>query len=71
MLHILEQESLPGLNAPTSERALLRMAVDWSSQPWRSKEAVEAVMAEIKFAGAPAIACFKSPGPPLGTVPAH
>lgn len=65
MLHILEQESLPGLNAPTSERALLRMAVDWSSQPWRSKEAVEAVMAKIKFAGAPA--CFKSPGPPLGT----
>ena len=65
MLHILEQDSFPGLKAPKSERALLRMAVDWSSQPWRSKEAVEAVMAKIKFAGAPA--CFKWPCPPLWT----
>ena len=70
MLHILEQDSFPGLKAPKSERALLRMAVDWSSQPWRSKEAVEAVMAKIKFAGAPA--CFSNGLARLsGPVPAH
>ena len=63
MLRILELSVFPGLQAPKDEKALLRMAVDWSSQPWRSVEAIEAVMAKIKFAGAPA--AFEAAKSPL------
>ena len=55
MLQILAQTSYPGIIAPTTEKALLRIAVDWSSRPGRSSEAIEAVMSRIHFAGVPTV----------------
>ena len=41
------------LGAPKSERALLRIAIDWCSQPNRSSADVKRVMSEINFTGLP------------------
>lgn len=53
MLLILGEQTFPGINAPKSEKDLLRMAVDWSSRPGRSEEAIKAVMGKIFLAGVP------------------
>ena len=56
-LSILESvESVDGVNptyAPTSERMLLRIAVDWATQPHRSKADVAEIMSRIHFAALP------------------
>ena len=41
------------LGAPKSERALLRIAIDWCSQPNRSSADIKRVMSEINFTGLP------------------
>ena len=41
------------LGAPKSERALLRIAIDWCSQPNRSCADIKRVMSEINFTGLP------------------
>ena len=39
--------------APNNERALLRIAIDWCSQPGRSCADIKRVMSEINFTGLP------------------
>ena len=41
------------LGAPKNERALLRIAVDWCSQPNRSSADIKRIMSEINFTGLP------------------
>ena len=41
------------LGAPKNERALLRIAIDWCSQPNRSCADIKRVMSEINFTGLP------------------
>jgi len=41
------------LGTPKNERALLRIAVDWCSQPNRASADIERIMSEINFTGLP------------------
>ena len=54
VLRVLQRPGFARLYAPRSERALLRMAVDWATQPHRSIEDKEVVMDTIHFAALPA-----------------
>ena len=51
---ILDQEMFSRINGPKSERALLRLAVDWCSKPWRAKDEILEVMRKVRLAGVPA-----------------
>ena len=41
------------LGTPKNERALLRIAVDWCSQPNRASADIKRIMSEINFTGLP------------------
>ena len=53
MLKILDVEMFKCFSGPKSERAILRLAVDWCSKPWRAKDEILAVMRKVRLAGVP------------------
>ena len=54
MMKILDVEMFKCFSGPKSERAILRLAVDWCSKPWRNQDDVLAVMRKVRLAGVPA-----------------
>lgn len=53
MRRILTQTSFAHRSGPSSERALLHMAVQWARHPWRLPADINEVMEGIYFAGVP------------------
>ena len=54
MMKILDVEMFKCFSGPKSERAILRLAVDWCSKAWRNQDDVLAVMRKVRLAGVPA-----------------
>ena len=52
MVEVLERP-YPTVIGPKCEKALLRMAVDWASKPWRSDAAILDVLSRISFVDVP------------------